>query len=79
MNPETVLRMARTFGPLPNQILVVACEPETLGGEEGRLGLSKTVEAAVHRAVSVVESLVTRISNGEQIVEEKTKEATECN
>jgi hydrogenase maturation protease len=79
MNPETVLRMARTFGPLPNQILVVACEPETLGGEDGRLGLSKTVEAAVDRAVSVVESLVTRVSNGEQIVEEKTKEATECN
>jgi len=74
MNPETVLRMARTFGPLPSQILVVACEPETLGGEEGQLGLSETVDAAVDRAVSVVESLVTRISNGEQI-----KEATECN
>lgn len=75
MNPETVLRMARTFGPLPNQILVVACEPETLGGEEGRLGLSETVDAAVDRAVAVVESLVTRISNGEPIVEEKNKEA----
>jgi hydrogenase maturation protease len=74
MNPETVLRMARTFGPLPAQILVVACEPETLGGEEGQLGLSGTVTAAVARAVSVVESLATRISNGEQI-----KEATECN
>ena len=74
MNPETVLRMARTFGPLPGQILVVACEPETLGGEEGQLGLSESVDAAVDRAVSVVESLLTRISNGEQI-----KEATECN
>jgi hydrogenase maturation protease len=74
MNPETVLRMARTFGPLPSQILVVACEPETLGGEEGQLGLSETVDGAVDRAVSVVESLVTRICKGEQI-----KEATECN
>jgi hydrogenase maturation protease len=74
MNPETVLRMARTFGTLPSQILVVVCEPETLGGEEGQLGLSETVVAAVDRAVSVVESLATRISSGEQI-----KEATECN
>jgi hydrogenase maturation protease len=80
MNPETVLRMARTLGPLPRQILVVACEPETLGGEEGRLGLSETVGAAVDRAVSVVESLVTRISSGEQInVLDVPKEARECN
>jgi hydrogenase maturation protease len=67
MNPDTVLRMARTFGPLPSQVLVVACEPETLGGDEGQLGLSETVSAAVDRAVTVVESLVKRISSGEQI------------
>jgi hydrogenase maturation protease len=67
MNPDTVLRMARTFGPLPSQVLVVACEPETLGGDEGQLGLSETVHAAVDRAVTVVESLVKRISSGEQI------------
>ena len=74
MNPDTVLRMAGTFSQLPRQILVVACEPATLGGEEGQLGLSDTVNAAVDRAVAVVESLVKRISSGEQI-----KEATECN
>jgi hydrogenase maturation protease len=67
MNPETVLRMARALGPLPAQIFVVACEPETLGGEEGQLGLSETVNMAVDRAVTVVESLVTRIVSGEQI------------
>ena len=74
MNPDTVLRMSRPFGRLPGQILVVGCEPETLGGEEGRLGLSEIVNAAVDRAVTIVESLVTRISSGEII-----KEATECN
>ncbi len=67
MNPDTVLRMARTFGPLPSQVLVVACEVQTLGGDDGQLGLSETVNAAADRAVTVVESLVTRISNGEQI------------
>lgn len=74
MNPEIVLQMARTIGQLPAQILVVGCEPETLGGDDGRLGLSETVNAAVDRAVAVVESLATRISGGEQI-----KEMTECN
>jgi hydrogenase maturation protease len=67
MNPDIVLRMARTFGQLPSQVLVVACEAQTLGGEDGQLGLSETVNAAVDRAVTVVESLVTRISNREQI------------
>jgi hydrogenase maturation protease len=74
MNPDTVLRMARTFGQLPGQILIVACEPETLGGDEGQLGLSETVNAAVDRAITVVESLMNRISSGEKI-----EEATECN
>jgi hydrogenase maturation protease len=74
MNPETVLRMARSFGSLPGQILIVACEPETLGGEEGQLGLSDTINAAVDRAVAIVESLVARILSGEQF-----KEAVECN
>ena len=74
MNPETVLRMAQTFGQLPSQILVLACEPQTLGGAEGQLGLSETMTNAVDRAVTVVESLAARISSGERI-----QEATECN
>jgi hydrogenase maturation protease len=74
MNPETVLRMARTFGQLPSQILVVACEPETLGGADGQFGLSQTMTSAVGRAVTVVESLAKRISSGERI-----EEAAECN
>jgi hydrogenase maturation protease len=67
MNPNTVLQMARTFGQLPAQILVVACEPETLGGPDGQLGLSETVNAAVDRAVTIVKTLATRISSGEKI------------
>lgn len=65
MNPDVVLRMARSFGELPDAILVVACEPETLGGDEGRLGLSETVHAAADRAIPVVASLIARIESGE--------------
>ncbi len=65
MNPMTVLRMAKAMNIEVKNILVVGCEPETLGGEEGQMGLSKPVDAAVDEAVKLVESLVKRILNGE--------------
>jgi hydrogenase maturation protease len=42
------------------KILLVGCEPATFGPEEGQLGLSAPVEAAVPQAVEVVESLVAK-------------------
>lgn len=65
MNPMTVLSMARSMGAPLQRILLVGCEPATLGPEEGQMGLSELVENAVDRAVSLTESLVTRILNGE--------------
>lgn len=64
MNPMTVLRMARAMNIEMKNILLVGCEPETLGGEEGQMGLSAPVEAAVDEAVKLVESLVRRILDG---------------
>lgn len=61
MNPQAVLEMARAIGTLPAKLWVVACEPETLGGEDGRLGLSETADQAVDRALPVIESLIARI------------------
>lgn len=61
MNPMKVLSMVKTMGGEFKRILLVGCEPETLGPEEGQLGLSEPVEAAVDEAVRVVESLVTDI------------------
>ena len=66
MNPMNVLRMARAMNIELKNILLVGCEPETLGGEEGQMGLSAPVEAAVDDAVKLVESLVNRILNGER-------------
>jgi hydrogenase maturation protease len=42
-------------------VLLVGCEPETLGGEEGQMGLSAPVEAAVEKAVKLVESLINQV------------------
>ena len=65
MNPLSVLRMAKAMNIEVKKVLLVGCEPETLGGEEGQMGLSASVEAAVNDAVKLVESLVNRILNGD--------------
>jgi hydrogenase maturation protease len=65
MNPLIVLRMAATMGGELKRVLLVGCVPSTLGPEEGQLGLSGPVNAAVDEAVKVIDSLVTRILAGE--------------
>ena len=65
MNPMNVLCMAKSMGALLQRILLVGCEPVTLGPEEGQMGLSEVVENAVERAVTLTESLVTKILNDE--------------
>jgi hydrogenase maturation protease len=65
MNPMAVLGMAKNMGASLKHILLVGCEPATLGPEEGQMGLSEVVEAAVEPAVALTESLVTRILGGE--------------
>ena len=64
MEPLKVLAMVKSMGGEFKRILLVGCEPETLGGEEGLMGLSVPVEAAVDEAVGVVESLVAKILEG---------------
>jgi hydrogenase maturation protease len=59
MNPMRVLQMAQAMGGVAGRILLVGCEPETLGSEEeGLMGLSETVTAAVEVAADLVENLV---------------------
>ncbi|MGH7823596.1 MAG: hydrogenase maturation protease [Candidatus Binatia bacterium] len=61
MNPLRVLALAKSMNGEFRRILLVGCEPETFGPEEGRMGLSAPVEAAVNEAVAMVESLVSKI------------------
>jgi hydrogenase maturation protease len=58
MNPVSVIRMARAMGPISKRILLVGCEPATLGGEEGRMELSEVVSTAVDEAVKLVQKLI---------------------
>ena len=65
MNPINVLRMATSMGGQLKRVLLVGCVPATLGPEEGQMGLSEPVTAAVDEALKLITSLVTRILAGE--------------
>lgn len=58
MNPMLVLQLVRSLGGDLRRLYVVGCEPAVLEPEEGHLGLSPVVQAAVPTAVSMVHSLV---------------------
>jgi len=64
MNPMNVLRLARAMNGSLKRVLLVGCEPETLGGDEGYMGLSEVVESAVDAAVDKIEVIVNRILDG---------------
>lgn len=59
MVPTKVLTFAKFMGAPLRRIIVVGCEPEILGeDEDGRIGLSAPVSAAVDEAVSMVKFLL---------------------
>jgi len=65
MNPMNVIRMAKSMGGDLKRILLVGCEPLTLGPEEGAMGLSEPVAAMVEEAANRIESLVETIQRSE--------------
>lgn len=58
MDPVRVLLGARAMGAHIGRILLVGCEPADLGGEQGRMGLTPPVAAALDEAVDMVENLI---------------------
>lgn len=65
MNPMNVLRMARSLGATLRHVLIVGCAPETLGPEEGKMGLSESVRAAVPEAMALIESVIAQWTDPE--------------
>jgi hydrogenase maturation protease len=78
MNPLNVLLLAGSMGSL-KRVLLVGCEPETLGPEEGQMGLSETVAAAVDEGMRLVESLIENILSGKDPVRENENENANAN
>ncbi len=65
MDPLKILRLASSMGGSLKRVLLVGCEPATLGPEEGLMGLSDPVRGAVTEAANLVESVVNRVLAGE--------------
>jgi hydrogenase maturation protease len=61
MNPVRVLQLVQTLGGEPGKLYLVGCEPAILESENGALGLSEQVAAAVPDAIRMVLSLVADI------------------
>ena len=61
MNPVKVLQLAQSSGQVTARIYVVGCEPQDCGGEEGRMGLSSTVQASVGEGATMAEDLARRL------------------
>jgi hydrogenase maturation protease len=64
MNPMNVLRMAASMGAPLKGILLLGCEPATLGPDEGQMGLSEPVEKAVDEAVNLLDSVISKTLAG---------------
>jgi hydrogenase maturation protease len=63
LDPLHVLRLARSLGADLGPVVVVGCEPATLGPPEGHMGLSQEVAAAVDEAIKLIEGLIERFLN----------------
>ena len=61
IDPLTVLTLVRTLGGQPPPVYVVGCEPLTFGPEEGQMGLSAPVQAALVEATRIVRALAERL------------------
>ena len=61
MNPVRVLQLVRSLGGKPRWLRVVGCEPAVLETEEGAMGLSEKVQAAVAPAIEMIETLIRKI------------------
>lgn len=68
MNPVRVLEMVRYLGGQPKKLYVLGCEPGTLDSEDGRMGLSDRVAAAVEPAVTMIKDLVIDLTGNESEV-----------
>src|SRR5262249_15424130 len=61
LDPWRVLRLARSLGGEIRRVFIVGCQPASLETDDGGMELSEPVQAAVSEAVSMIDSVVTKI------------------
>lgn len=61
LDPVAVLRLVQSLGGYIARLYLVACEPAVLETENGQIGLSEPVQAAVPQAVQMIQRLVDQL------------------
>jgi hydrogenase maturation protease len=64
LDPVRVLRLVAALGGEPGRLYLAGCEPAVLETEDGRIGLSAPVEAAVPHAIDMILSFVEDVRQG---------------
>jgi hydrogenase maturation protease len=63
LDPVKVLAMAKSLGAPLGRVVVVGCEPQSLDGEAGMIGLSEPVQAAIDPAIAMIRSFIDETTN----------------
>jgi hydrogenase maturation protease len=58
MTPVSVLKLVQSLGGTTGRLYLVGCEPSVFELEDGEMGLSAPVQAAVPHAVAMIEALI---------------------
>ena len=67
MSPVRAMQLVRSLGGQTRKLYVVGCEPDVLESEDGQMGLSDRVAAAVEPAVNMIEKLIGDFSQTEGV------------
>ena len=58
MTPTRVLQLVRSLGGQPRSLYLVGCEPGNMSEQDGAMGLSEEVRAAIPTAIKMIENLL---------------------
>jgi hydrogenase assembly chaperone HypC/HupF len=61
LHPAQAIELANTIGKVTARLILVGCEPETLGGDEGSCELSASVEKAIDIAIDRIEHVISEV------------------
>lgn len=67
LGPIRALQMAEALGGRPQRLFLVGCEPGELHLEEGAMGLTEAVRAAVPQAIKLIQSLVRELLHSNKL------------
>jgi hydrogenase maturation protease len=65
-NPQRALQMVSSLGGQLGSLYLIGCEPAVLETEDGRIGLSKQVEAAIPNAIQMLLTLLEELLSAKQ-------------